>query len=327
MANLTTSYMGLELKNPLVVSSSGLTNTISGIERSFHAGAGAVVLKSLFEEQIDFELRDQRETDDLSIHPEAGDYLERMGKELGPADYLTLIREGKRKFAEPIIASVNCITSKWWANWARQIEDAGADALELNIAIMPRDSDQLATEIEERFLRIIERVKQAIEIPIAVKLGPYFTALPHFIARLHKAGVHGLVLFNRFYQLDIDIKKMELVPGYQFSSPGEIYPTLRWTSLLSGQCGCDIAASTGVDTGDDVVKLLLAGAHAVQVCSTLYRHGYEHIATLSKEVESWMGGAGFAAIEEFRGKLSQSVSTQPAAYERIQYIRALTGIG
>ncbi|HUX20261.1 MAG TPA: dihydroorotate dehydrogenase-like protein [Spirochaetia bacterium] len=326
MANLNTTYMGLELKNPLVVSSSGLTNTIQGIERSFHAGAGAVVLKSLFEEQIDYELQDQKESDDLSIHPEAGDYLERMGKELGPSDYLSLIKAAKKQFGEPLIASVNCVSSKWWADWARQIEDAGADALELNIAIMPRGSAQVASEIEDLFLAIVDRVKRGVSIPIAVKLGPYFTALPQLIERLRRSGVKGLVLFNRFYQLDIDVKAMRLVPAYQFSSAGEIYPTIRWTSILSGQCGCDIAASTGVGSGEDVVKLLLAGAQAVQLCSTLYRNGYEHLTTLLSELESWMRGAGFGSVEEFRGKLSQEASSRPEGYERLQYIKALTGI-
>lgn len=318
--------MGLALKNPLVVSSSGLTNTIQGIERSFRAGAGAVVLKSLFEEQIDFELRDQKETDDVSIHPEAGDYLDRMGKELGPSDYLSLIKEAKKQFSDPVIASVNCISSKWWADWARQIEDAGADALELNVAIMPRGTGQVASEIEDRFLAIIEAVKRGVGIPIAVKLGPYFTALPQFISRLHRSGVKGLVLFNRFYQLDIDVTTMKLVPAYQFSSPGEIYPTLRWTSILSGQCGCDIAASTGVSNGEDVVKLLLAGAQTVQVCSTLYRNGYEHMTALLSGLESWMKGAGLESVSDFRGRLSQGASSHPESYERLQYIKALTGI-
>lgn len=320
--------MGLELKNPLVVSSSGLTNTIQGIERSFRAGAAAVVLKSLFEEQIDAELRsDETPPEELTIHPEADDYLERMGKELGPTDYLSLIKEAKRRFDDPIIASVNCVSSKWWADWARQIEDAGADALELNIAIMPRGSDQLSSQIEDRFVSIVDRVKRNVDLPISVKLGPYFTALPQLVGRLQKAGVRGLVLFNRFYQLDIDIKEMKLVPGYQFSSAGEIYPTIRWTSLLSGQCGCDIAASTGVENGGEVVKLLLAGAHAVQICSTLYRNGYEHITDILEELGKWMETSGFASVADFRGRLSQNASDQPANYERLQYIKALTGIG
>ena len=318
--------MGLELKNPLVVSSSGLTNTIQGIERSFRAGAGAVVLKSLFEEQIDYELRGQKQSDELSMHPEADEYIDRMGKELGPSDYLGLIREAKKRVEGPVIASVNCVSSKWWGDWARQIEDAGADALELNVAIMPRGREQSAAQIEEHFLHIIERVRRGLGIPIAVKLGPYFTALPHFVARLHAAGVKGLVLFNRFYQLDIDVKTMKLVAGYQFSSPGEIYPTIRWTSLLSGQCECDIAASTGVSGGEDVIKLLLAGAHVVQICSTLYRNGYEHLSAMLKEIEAWMRRAKFGSIDEYRGALSQQTSEEPAAYERLQYIQALTGM-
>ncbi len=318
--------MGLELENPLIVSSSGLTNTVQGIERCFRAGAGAVVLKSLFEEQIDFETRDERETEERSSHPEAGDYLERMSKQLGPSDYLSLIREAKRSFREPVIASVNCVTSKWWADWTRQIEDAGADAIELNVAIMPRGNERGASEIESLFLQIVERVRRQVRIPVSVKLGPYFTSLPHLVARLVMSGVRGLVLFNRFYQIDIDVKSLSLVPGYQFSTPAEIYPTVRWTSILSGNDAYDIAASTGVDSGDDVVKLLLAGAQTVQICSTLYRNGYEHIGKLLADVEAWMKHNKFETIDEFRGMLRQGASEYPASYERLQYIQALTGL-
>lgn len=318
--------MGLELENPLIVSSSGLTNTIQGIERCFRSGAGAVVLKSLFEEQIDFDTRDQRETEERSSHPEAGDYLERMGKQLGPTDYLALIREAKHRFAKPVVASVNCVTAKWWADWTRQIEDAGADAIELNIAIMPRGSEKSAGEIESRFVEIVERVRRHVRLPIAVKLGPYFTALPHLVGRLVGSGVRGLVLFNRFYQIDIDVEKLSLAPGYQFSTQAEIYPTIRWTSILSGDATCDIAASTGVEASEDAVKLLLAGARAVQICSTLYRNGYEHITKLLEGIEAWMGRRKFETIDEFRGMLRQSASEFPASYERLQYIQALTGL-
>lgn len=325
LANLTTSYMGLELGNPLIVSSSGLTNTIKGIERCFRSGAGAVVLKSLFEEQIDYDIRDQKETGELSSHPEADDYVGRMGKQLGPSDYLDLIREAKRQFSEPIIASVNCVTSKWWTDWTRQIEDAGADAIELNVAIMPRGSAYSAADVEIRFLQIVERVIDLVRVPVAVKIGPYFTALPHFVARLAKSGVKGLVLFNRFYQVDIDVTELKLVAGYQFSTSAEIYPTIRWTSILSGT-GCDIAASTGVETGTDAVKLILAGAQAVQVCSTLYRNGYEHLGKLLADIQGWMEHHHFETLEQFRGRLSQGSSEYPASYERLQYIQALTGL-
>lgn len=326
MADLTTQYLGLELATPLIVSSSGLTSSVRGVERAFRAGAGAVVLKSLFEEQIDVEIRGERETDELSVHPEAGDYLQRMGKQLGPSAYLGLVRDAKRSATGPLIASVNCISSRWWSEWTRQIEDAGADAIELNIAIMPRGIEQTSEEIEGAFLRIIDRVRQAVRLPLSVKLGPYFTALPRFAARLERSGVSGLVLFNRFYQPDIDVESLELVPAYQFSAHEELYPTLRWTSILSGQIACDIAASTGVESGTDVVKLLLAGANAVQVCSVLYRKGYEHLGELAGELAGWMDRKGYASVEDFRGKLVQSASAEPEAYERLQYIQALTGL-
>lgn len=324
MANLSTRYMGLTLSNPLIVSSSGLTNTIKGVERCFRSGAGAVVLKSLVEEQIDYDIRDQQETGELSAHPEACDYIDRMAKQLGPTDYLRLIKDSKRRFAEPIIASVNCVSAKWWTDWARQIEDAGADAIELNIAIMPRGITHVASDVEERVVQIVDRVRHLVKVPIAVKIGPYFTALPNMADRLRRRGINSLVLFNRFYQIDIDIATMKLVRGNQFSTGAEIYTTIRWTSILSG-CGCDIAAATGVETGDDVVKLLLAGAQAVQVCSTLYRNGYEHLSKLLDDLQAWMNRSRFDDVAQFRGLLCQNASTYPASYERLQYIQALGG--
>jgi dihydroorotate dehydrogenase (fumarate) len=325
MADTTTSFLALDLSSPIVLSSSSLTNTVSGVTKAAEAGAGAVVLKSLFEEQIEYDLQTEGAGYDYAMHPDAETYVRQMGMHLGPERYLELIADAKEKTGLPIIASVNCVTPKWWGNYGTQIAHAGADAIELNIAIMPRERDE-AIDIENRYVKIVDKVRQQVEIPIAVKIGPYFTSLPNLAEDLRKAGASALVLFNRFYQLDIDIEDLALSPGYQFSTADEIYTSLRWISILSGVVGCQLVASTGVHTGADVIKQLLAGATAVQVCSTVYKNGYEQIRTMNTELVEWMDRKGFETIADFRGKLSQSVSEAPESYERFQYIKALTGL-
>jgi dihydroorotate dehydrogenase (fumarate) len=324
MPRLSVPYMGLELPTPIIVSSCSLTNTIGSITRAANAGAGAVVLKSLFEEQIEHD--SQADQVDMGIHPEAEEYVRQMSKHLGPSRYLELIREAKQTVEIPIIASVNCVSNRWWGDYGRQLESSGADAIELNMAIMPRSDNEGADEIESRYLRIVDKVRRNVSVPIAAKIGPYFTSLPQFASRLREAGASALVLFNRFYQLDIDTEKMELAPGYQYSSPHEIHTSLRWTSILSGMVGCDIAASTGVHDGDGVIKLLLAGAAAVQVSSALYLKGMDTISEMVSTLSSWMDQKGFAEIQAFQGTLSQDVSEHPERYERLQYIKALTGL-
>ncbi len=326
MADLSTTYMGLELRNPIIASSSGLTGTVKGVKAVASAGAGAVVLKSLFEEQIEADVDGAHTEDDMSVHPEAYEYVQQMGKHLGPDAYLELIGEAKKQTDVPIIASLNCVTTKWWGNYARQIEQSGADAIELNISVMPRSADEAARSIEERFVRIVDKVRQNVSLPISAKIGPYFTALPAFATNLRKAGVRALTLFNRFYQLDIDIDALRLAPGYQFSDTHEIYPTLRWISILHKNVGCELSASTGVYRGPDAAKLLLAGAQSVQVCSTLYRNGVQQIGVIQDFLQRWMDEKGFKKVDDIRGRLSQSASDQPEAYERLQYIKALTGL-
>ncbi|MFO8065436.1 MAG: dihydroorotate dehydrogenase-like protein [Spirochaetota bacterium] len=326
MADLTTSYLGLELENPVVVSSSGITRNVEGVLRCAQAGAGAIVLKSLFEEQIEAESEQEAEDAEVSMHPEAQDYLQQMGKHLGPEAYLSLVEEAKRRTEVPIIASLNSRTTKWWSNYARQLEQAGADAIELNMSIMPRKFDETAHEVERRYLNIIEKVRRSASVPIAAKIGPFFTALPHFAGELRKAGVDALVLFNRFYQLDMNIQTVKLAPGYIFSTPQEVYLPLRWVSILHPEVGCDVSASTGVHTGAEAVKLLLAGAQTVQVCSTLYKNGIDRIATIRNDIERWMTEKGYGSIDDFRGLLNQSNSDQPELHERMQYIKAITGV-
>ena len=325
MPNTSTEYLGLQLDNPIVVASSSLTNRPAGVKRAADAGAGAVVLKSLFEEQIESEIEKQEESIDLGMHPEAQAYVRQMGMHLGPAKYLDLIAEAKSAVEIPVIASVNCVASKWWGSYGKQVQESGADALELNIAIMPRTSSDNAESIQKRYLSIVEKVRKSVELPLAVKIGPYFTCLPTFAEDLRKAGVSALVLFNRFYQLDIDIEKLELQPGYQFSSEHESLNTLRWISILSGDVGCDLAAATGIHDGPGAVKQLLAGAQVVQICSTVYQNGHARITQIRDFVTEWMEQKGYGSIDDFRALLSMENSGSPEAYERLQYIKALTG--
>ena len=326
MADLSTEYMGLSLRNPLIVASCGLVGTPEGVRQCAEAGAGAVVLKSLFEEQIDAEVDEIEEHTWLLGHPEAFDYVRGMGMELGPREYLVLVSQAKKQTSIPIIASLNCISPRWWLDYAKQIELAGADALELNVAVIPSDPDRTSAETERRYFDVLAGVRNELKIPVAMKIHPYFTSVPRLAGELCNRGADALVFFNRFYKLDIDIENLGLASGDRFSSPQEIYPSLRWIILLAGGLPCDIAASTGVHDGAGVIKQLLAGATAVQVCTTLYRNGVEYIAQILGDVKEWMTRHGFDSVDQFRGKLSQSGSDRPELYERLQYIKALVGI-
>jgi dihydroorotate dehydrogenase (fumarate) len=326
MADLSTTYMGLELQNPLVVASCSLSKTIDGVRTCADAGAGAIVLKSLFEEQIWGEMENTGQFTGALWHSEAIEYIENMGMALGPKGYLALIEEAKRTVSIPIIASLNCVSPKVWLDYTKRIVNAGADALELNISPMPSDPKRGSEEVEELLYQIAEAVVQSVDIPIAVKIGPYITAVAKIARELEMRGASALVLFNRFYQIDIDIEKLELAPGYKFSAPFEIAVPLRWITLLAGRTELDLAASTGIHDSAGVIKQLLAGATIVQLCSTLYLNGVKHIASIREGLEQWMAGHNFDTIDQFRGKLSQKESDKPELYERMQYIKALVGI-
>ncbi len=326
MVDLSTKYMGLKLHNPLVVSSCSLTNTFENVRRCADAGAGAVVLKSLFEEQIRVETDDVEKHLGFSGQPEALDYVRNMGMGLGPREYLNLLKETRNAVSIPVIASLNCVSPQWWMDYAVQIEAAGADALEINIAIMPSEPDCSGEKIEELYFSILEEVKPRIEIPIAVKLDPYFTCMARVADEFSKRGAAALVLFNRLYQLDINIEKLELASGYRFSSPKEINTSLRWIALLAGRVDCDLAASTGIHDGAGVIKQLLAGATVVQLCSTLYINGLKQINVILEYVKDWMQKHDFGSVDQIRGKLSQTRSDRPELYERLQYVKALVGI-
>ncbi|UCF30485.1 MAG: dihydroorotate dehydrogenase-like protein [bacterium] len=326
MADLSVTYMGLPLKNPIVVGSSSLTKSLDGVRRCEDAGAGAIVLKSLFEEQIEGEIRQAEREASPYEHPEAFDYVRQTALHLSEDKYLRLIEDAKAAVSIPVIASLNCVSPEWWTTYASKIAKAGADAIEVNIAIMPSDLKHSAKEIEAIYARIIEGIRRRVQLPIAVKIGPYFTALPQTARSLSSAGATALVLFNRFYQLDIDIEKMHLTHGYHFSSPHEIHVPLRWIAILSALVGCELAASTGIHDGAGVIKQLLAGARVVQVCSVLYQEGLGRVGGMLSEISDWMDRHGFTVMDEFRGRMSMELSDQPEFYERLQYIRIFSGV-
>jgi dihydroorotate dehydrogenase (fumarate) len=318
--------MGLKLKNPVVVSSSSLTGTAAGVRTCAAAGAGAVVLKSLFEEQIEQDAVPPDDDADVLMHPEASEYVQQMARYLGPRDYLDLIAEAKNTVDIPVIASVNCVSPKWWSDYTEQIERAGADAIELNISILPRGFTDASREVEDRYVQIVREARSHIDVPLAVKIGPWFTALPGFASRLVSAGADALVLFNRFYQLDVDVDSLTLTPGYQYSAPQEIYQTLRWVSILQGDVDCELAGSTGVHDARGVVKLLLVGASVAQVCSVLFERNVQYLSTIVDDLAEWMKEHDFENVSQFFSRLSQANSDNPEAHERLQYIKALTGL-
>jgi dihydroorotate dehydrogenase (fumarate) len=326
MSDLSTSYLGLQLENPVIVSSSSLTNKIGGVRSAAEAGAGAIVLKSLFEEQIREELRKLEDSSNAEIHPEAMDYIQHMGENYQSEDYLNLISSAKNSVDIPVIASLNCISTDKWVSFGKDIEAAGADAIELNIAIMPDYFDDKPEELEQRTIQIVKAVKQQLKIPVAVKLGPYFTSLPSMVRSLEKAGMSGLVLFNRFYRPDIDIEKLQLTSAYRYSAPEEISLPLRWIGLLYGRVGCDIAGSTGVYDGNGVIKHILAGASAVQICSTIYVNGFRQIGIIKDRLKFWMQEHRYQSLSDFRGIMSQKNASTSKQFERLQYIKALVGI-
>ncbi|MHB1398237.1 MAG: dihydroorotate dehydrogenase-like protein [Trichloromonadaceae bacterium] len=350
MADLSTTYMGLSLRNPIVVAASTLTGTVEGVQECAAAGAGAIVLKSLFEEQIVAETGALLEYADYANHGEAAEYLQGYGMELGPREYLQLVRDAKKAVDVPIIPSLNCFSNERWADYAKKLELAGADAIELNIAFMPTDVRQDGKAVEERYYRILHDVKAKVSIPVALKIGPYFSSLANITDHLTRdrteapdftvgwcgpsansgkvvwSGADALVLFNRFYQFDIDIDHLGLVAGNHFSSSSEIHLALRWISLLAGKVDADLAATTGVHDGADLVKQLLAGAKVVQLCSTLYLNGLGQIGVMLRQLEEWMAEHGFANLDAFRGRLSQARNDRPESFERLQYIKLFVGI-
>ncbi len=324
MADLRTKYLGLELKNPLVVSSSGITGSVDGVRRCAEAGAGAVVLKSMFEELVVSGAADLDMAILQSGHPEAAEYARaELSMQLGPMPYLRFIEEVLGKVDIPVIASVNCTSPRWWVPYSRDIESAGAAALELNISHFPRGGDHEVRDIELMYAHIVDEVCARVRIPVTVKIGPYFTSIEQMVRDIAEAGAKGVVLFNRYYTVDVDTELMRFAPAMTFSSSADLQLPLRWTGLLAGRVPCDIAASTGVHDGISVVKTLLAGASASYLCTTLYRNGISYLGNIRSELESWMDDHGYASIGDFRGVAAGSSGNADVLLHRLQYLKSL----
>ncbi len=327
MVDLSTQYLGMTLKNPVIAGSSGLTNSVKNI-RDFEAnGAGAVVLKSIFEEEIAFEYEDiLKEASEEGVSLDQFDYYDFHIKGEKLDKYTTLIEESKKSVSIPVIASINCVYSHEWTSFAKQLQTAGADALELNMFFLPTEFDRTTEEKEKAYFQIIEKVQKEVSIPIALKISYYFSNLGPMIQKLSETGVAGLVLFNRFYSPDFDIDKMEVVSSSVFSTPSDLPISLRWIAIMAERVSCDLAASTGVHDGTALIKQILAGADAVQVASTLYKNGKGQIAEMLKTLEEWMAKKGYDSLADFKGKMSQAKSSNPAAYERVQFMKYFGGV-
>ncbi|QKG79854.1 dihydroorotate dehydrogenase-like protein [Tenuifilum thalassicum] len=323
MSDLSTNYMGLNLRNPLIISSSGLTEKIDDIKEFEARGAGAVVIKSIFEEEII--AKTQKNINQMNasgfIYPETMEYFDYDSMEDPVSDYLQFLRKVKEETSIPIIASINCVTAEGWIDFAKRIEDTGIDALELNVFPLPSDPNRTAEQNDKVYFDIAEKVTSVVKIPVAMKVGYYHSALSNFLVKLSKTPIKGLVLFNRFYNPDFDINTLEFKPNSVFSSPNEISTSLRWVAILSGKLESDIAASTGVHDGIGMVKQLLAGANAVQACSTFYRNGNEQVTFMLKQLDEWMKENGYNTINDFRGKMSIDETYNPSAYERVQFMK------
>lgn len=325
MADLSTSYMGLKLRNPLIVGSSDLTRSVSGIKRCEEAGAGAVIMKSIFEEQ--FLAEDDIQDGDYTVHPEALDYMRGGGLlEYAPHSITRIIEEAKKDVNIPIIASINCQTPKLWPSFARQIQEAGADGLELNIYFLPIDIDSPCKVYEDQHLQILKEVKKEVSIPVSVKLTSQITSVPYLGRRLVQAGSDALVLFNWFLEPDIDVENLKT---RSLIGKGNFYQSLRWIALLADRIDCDLASSGGVQKAEDIVKQILAGASAVQVCTLFYKKGLDEIKNLLGGMETWMDEHQYSGIEDFKGELSFKKQElrfrdlgEAEAYFRAQYLKA-----
>ncbi len=327
MINLTTRYLGLELNNPLVASSSPLSKKVDTVKKMEDAGIGAVVIYSLFEEQITHESKAlnhflERGTNST---PEAMTYFPDLDHyNIGPEEYLELIHKIKKSVSIPIIGSLNGISNGGWVDYAKRIEQAGADALELNMYYIPTDFDLTGQELEMNYIDLVNTIKTQIHLPLAVKLSPFFSALPNLSSQLVKAGASGLVLFNRFYQPDFDIETLDVIPNLQLSTSSDLRLPLRWTAMLYGKVKADIAITSGVHTVEDVVKGIMAGANVTMLASELLEKGTRRITELNSQLLDWLERHEYQSIKQMCGSMSQKNVAEPSAFERANYMRALT---
>jgi len=325
--DLTTSYLGLKLRNPLVLSASPLSEKVDNIKKAEDAGAAALVLHSLFEEQLksereelDFHLSHGTESfaEALSYFPTASEYR------LGPEDYLEHIAKAKAAVKIPVIASLNGASPGGWTDYAKKIQQAGADALELNIYYIPTDTDLTSAEVEQTYLDILKAVKSTVTIPVAVKLSAFFSSMGNMARRLDQAGANGLVLFNRFYQPDINLDTLEVEHTVLLSTPQARRLPLRWIAILYGRVKTDLAATSGIHNAQDVLKAVMAGANVAMLCSVLLKQGIGQIRVIEQEMRQWMEEHEYESVNQMRGCLSQKNCPDPSAFERAQYMRAIS---
>ena len=323
--DLSTRYLGLPLAHPVVASASPLTGSVDSLKRLQDAGVAAVVLPSLFEEQIE---HDEMATHNLmeygaELSPEAQGFFPELQYTTGPDKYLQLVGAAKKALSVPVIASLNGYTPGGWTSIARQLQDAGADAIELNVYFLAASVGDTSAEVESRYVELVESVTRQVSVPVAVKVAPYFSAMANMAARLAKAGASGLVLLNRFLQPDILLEELEVAPHLVLSTSDELRLALRWIAILRGRIGVSLAATGGAHTPDDVLKLLLAGADCVMIASSLLAKGPAHVGTLVRGVEAWMTEREYSSVEQMKGSLSQQSCPDPDAFERANYMKAL----
>ena len=324
--DLSTTYLGMKLKNPLVVSASPLSRSMESMRRLEDAGASAIVMHSLFEEQITHEEESldhykaygtESYAEALSYFPDMGDY------HFGPDEYLELLAKASSRLEIPIISSLNGITPGGWTNYAKEMAEAGASALELNVYYIPTDGKMSGVDVENRYSEMLKQVHGTVKIPVAVKLSPFFSSIPHLTQRLVHEGADGLVLFNRFYQPDIDLEELDVTPGVGLSDSYANRLPMRWIGILYGKLKASLAATSGIHTAEDVLKLVMVGADVTMMCSALLMHGPDHIGKVLKNVEQWMKEHEYESIEQMKGSLSHKSIADPSAYERANYMKAL----
>jgi dihydroorotate dehydrogenase (fumarate) len=327
MPDLSTTYLGLELKNPLVASAGPLCEVLDNIRRMEDAGAGAVVLHSLFEEQITLESQelDRYLSDGTESFAESTTYFPDMASyNLGPDGYLEHVRRAKAAVGIPVIGSLNGVSSGGWISYAKKIEQAGADALELNVYYIPTDPDLTSARVEQMYVDLVSDVRRSVRIPVAVKLGHFWSAPANVAARLDRAGADALVLFNRFYLPDFDLENLEVVPHLTLSSSYELLVRLHWVAILHGHVSADLAVTGGVHTGEDVLKAMMAGARVAMMTSALLRHGIDHLGAVRRDLAAWMESHEYDSIRQMQGSMSYRSVRQPAAFERANYMKVLS---
>jgi dihydroorotate dehydrogenase (fumarate) len=333
MVDLTTTYLGLTLNNPLVASASPLSQHIDAVRQLEEAGVSAVVMYSLFEEQIiadslrlhrDLTQGTETYAEAITYLPDLSQYSDEHRYKIGPEAYVERLYLLKRAVNIPVIGSLNGYTRGGWIDYARKIEQAGADALELNIYNLPTDPDLTSSQVEDSYIELVSAIRASIQIPLAVKLSPFFTALPNFARRLAEAGANGLVLFNRFYQPDFDLEALEVVPRLVLSSSQELRLPLRWIAILYGRVPVDFALTSGVHTTEDVLKATMAGASACMLASSLLKYGIPHAGAILDGLRTWMEEQEYESIRQMKGSMSQQAVAEPAAFERANYIKVLS---